>query len=163
MKCRSALFAAVLIFIMVVLDQLIKYRVTQELGPGERLDLLPFLALYHIRNPGIAFSLLSSFNNADLIILTIAIILFVFWLLWSTEIHKKLARLGYLFVIGGALGNLVDRLRFHYVTDYVLFHIGKWSFAIFNLADTFITTGAICIIVSELWSWYQEKFTSADE
>jgi len=157
MKYRSVLLAIIAVFILVLLDQLVKYWVAEGMMLGERIDILPFMALYHTRNTGIAFSMLSSFNDTGLIVLTVAIIGFVCWLLWSTAAHKKLAQAGYLLVIGGALGNLIDRVRFHYVTDYVLFHMGRWSFAIFNLADAFITLGAICIIANEVLCWLQER------
>jgi len=163
MRYRPVIFAAVVIFATVMLDQLIKYQVMRTMALGERIDLLPFLAFYHTRNPGIAFSMLSSFNDVGLIILTVAIILFIFWMLRNIEPHKKLAWHGYLLVLGGAIGNLIDRLRFHYVIDYVLFHIGKWSFAIFNLADVFIIIGAIFIIVDEFWHWHKKKNTSGDK
>lgn len=157
MKYRSGLFAAVVIFAAVALDQAVKHLIIQKLAVSERIDLLPFLALYHTRNYGIAFSMLSSFSDTGLVLLTILIILFVFWLFRHTEPHKKLARFGYLLVIGGAIGNLIDRIRFHYVTDYMLFHTGKWSFAIFNLADIFITTGAFFIILNEILCWKKEN------
>jgi len=54
-------------------------------------------------------------------------------------------------------GNLIDRLRFHYVTDYILIFYQDWSFAVFNLADGFITIGAFLIIVREVLVWYGEK------
>lgn len=162
MRYRSVMLATIVIAAMVALDQWIKHCITQSMMLGERVDLLPFFSLYHTRNTGIAFSMLASFHDVGLIILTVSIIGFVLWLWWSTAPQKKLAQFGYLLVIGGALGNLIDRLRFHYVTDYALFHIGDWSFAIFNLADAFITIGAICIIVNELWDWCHEKHRSAD-
>lgn len=160
-KHLSLLFALSVIFLIIVFDQVVKYLISKTMILGECIDLLPFLAFYHTHNSGIAFSMLSSFNNMGLIILTINIILFVFWLLWSIETHKKLARFGYLFIIGGAIGNLIDRLRFHYVLDYVLFHVGLWSFAIFNLADAFITAGAIFILLNEVWIICQKKRTSS--
>lgn len=157
MKYRSVLLGIIAVFVLVLIDQLVKYRVAEGMVLGERIDILPFMALYHTRNTGIAFSMLSSFNDTGLIALTVAIIGFVCWLMWTTEAHKKLAMAGYLLVIGGAVGNLIDRVRFHYVTDYVLFHIGRWSFAIFNLADAFITLGAICIIANEILCWHHER------
>ena len=63
---------------------------------------------------------------------------------------------GYALIIAGAIGNLVDRLLFGYVIDYVLFYTATWSFAVFNLADSFITIGAGLVILDELLGFGRE-------
>ena len=158
MKAKSLITLIVGLIITVGLDQLIKYWVVNTLEVGEEIDLLPFLSLYHARNPGIAFSMLSSVSDWGLIILTLCIICFVIWLWKNAGPEKSLSRFGFLLVIGGAIGNLIDRIRFHYVIDYISFHIdGVFSFAIFNLADSFITVGAVLIVLDELLHWKREK------
>ena len=158
MKAKSLITLIVGLIITVGLDQLIKYWVVKTLEVGEEIDLLPFLSLYHARNPGIAFSMLSSVSDWGLIALTLCIICFVIWLWKNAGPEKSLSRFGFLLVIGGAIGNLIDRIRFHYVIDYISFHInGVFSFAIFNLADSFITVGAVLIVLDELLHWKREK------
>ena len=158
MKAKSLITLIAGLIITVGLDQLIKYWVVDTLAVGEEIDLLPFLSLYHARNPGIAFSMLSSVSDWGLIALTLCIICFVIWLWKNAGPEKSLSRFGFLLVIGGAIGNLIDRIRFHYVIDYISFHIdGVFSFAIFNLADSFITVGAILIVLDELLHWKREK------
>lgn len=158
MKAKSLITLIVGLIITVGLDQLIKYWVVDTLAVGEEIDLLPFLSLYHARNPGIAFSMLSSVSDWGLIALTLCIICFVIWLWKNAGPEKSLSRFGFLLVIGGAIGNLIDRIRFHYVIDYISFHInGVFSFAIFNLADSFITVGAVLIVLDELLHWKREK------
>ncbi|WP_279089188.1 signal peptidase II [Bartonella apis] len=158
MKAKSLITLIVGLIITVGLDQLIKYWVVNTLEVGEEIDLLPFLSLYHARNPGIAFSMLSSVSDWGLIALTLCIICFVVWLWKNAGPEKSLSRFGFLLVIGGAIGNLIDRIRFHYVIDYISFHInGVFSFAIFNLADSFITVGAVLIVLDELLHWKREK------
>ncbi len=158
MKAKSLITLIVGLIITVGLDQLIKYWVVDTLEVGEEIDLLPFLSLYHARNPGIAFSMLSSVSDWGLIALTLCIICFVIWLWKNAGPEKSLSRFGFLLVIGGAIGNLIDRIRFHYVIDYISFHInGVFSFAIFNLADSFITVGAVLIVLDELLHWKREK------
>ena len=158
MKAKSLITLIAGLIITVGLDQLIKYWVVNTLEVGEEIDLLPFLSLYHARNPGIAFSMLSSVSDWGLIALTLCIICFVIWLWKNAGPEKSLSRFGFLLVIGGAIGNLIDRIRFHYVIDYISFHInGVFSFAIFNLADSFITVGAVLIVLDELLHWKQEK------
>ncbi|EJF91044.1 signal peptidase II [Bartonella tamiae] len=158
MKHKSGYFLILGVIILVGLDQAVKYWVVQTLNLGEEIALLPFLSLYHARNPGIAFSMLASFSDWGLIILTFLIIGFVLWLWKNADLNKSLARFGYMFVIGGAIGNVIDRIRFHYVIDYISFHIPNvFYFAIFNLADAFITIGAIAIILDEVTHWLKEK------
>ena len=60
-----------------------------------------------------------------------------------------MARVGFALVIGGAIGNLIDRVRLGHVIDYILFHTPVWSFAVFNLADAFITVGAMLVVLEE--------------
>ena len=158
MKAKSLITLIAGLVITVGLDQLIKYWVVDTLAVGEEIDLLPFLSLYHARNPGIAFSMLSSVSDWGLIALTFCIICFVIWLWKNAGPEKSLSRFGFLLVIGGAIGNLIDRIRFHYVIDYISFHIDDvFSFAIFNLADSFITVGAVLIVLDELLHWKREK------
>ena len=158
MKAKSLITLIVGLVITVGLDQLIKHWVVNRLAVGEEIDLLPFLSLYHARNPGIAFSMLSSVSDWGLIALTLCIICFVIWLWKNAGPEKSLSRFGFLLVIGGAIGNLIDRIRFHYVIDYISFHIDDvFSFAIFNLADSFITVGAVLIVLDELLHWKREK------
>lgn len=145
---------AVLIFGLIItagLDQLIKYWVYTFLPLSSEKQLLPFLSLLHARNDGIAFSMFSYLNNLVLIILTLVVLCLVLALWFFAGKTRALAQLGYVLIIGGAIGNLIDRIRFHYVVDYIYFHIGTvFQFAIFNLADSFITVGAIVVILDEI-------------
>src|SRR5690606_7442813 len=102
----------------------------------------PFLALYRTYNTGIAFSMLSSVGDTGLILIVVAVVAFILYLFFRTTPRQVLARTGFALVIGGALGNLIDRVMLGHVIDYILFHTPVWSFAVFNLADAFITVGA---------------------
>ncbi|KEG21265.1 signal peptidase II [Bartonella bacilliformis] len=158
MTLKSLFFLLLGLIITVLLDQAIKYWITHTMLLGTEIPLFPFISLYHVRNSGIAFSFLSSFSHWGLIALTITIIVFLFWLWKNTELDKSLSRFGIILIIGGATGNLIDRIRFQAVTDYILFYIdGVFSFAIFNLADTFITLGAISILIDEFCIWIKTK------
>ena len=70
---------------------------------------------------------------------------------------QVIARIGFALIIGGALGNLIDRAVYGHVIDYVLFHTPVWSFAVFNLADAFITVGAVLVVVEELLVWRKSR------
>ncbi|WP_026613466.1 signal peptidase II [Ensifer aridi] len=140
------------IFILVALasDQLLKYLVEAFLPFQEAVPVIPMLALYRTYNYGVAFSMLSGMEGWFIVGIRLAVVAFVLWLWRRTPKDRFFAHLGYAMIIAGALGNLVDRLLFGYVIDYILFHTATWSFAVFNLADSFITVGAGAIILDEL-------------
>lgn len=137
----------------VALDQWIKFLVETELDMHAPVDVLPFLALYRTHNTGIAFSMLSDLGSVGLIAITLGVVAFVAWIATRTDPAQRAARLGFALIIGGAIGNLIDRVWHGYVIDYVLFHLPAWSFAVFNLADAFITVGAALVILDEFVAW----------
>jgi signal peptidase II len=151
MTRKSILLNFLVVVLAVVLDQLVKYWVETGMDYHQQIDILPFLALFRTHNEGIAFSMLSSLGDTGLIVMTLLVIGFVLYLWWSSGPEKRIARFGFALIIGGALGNLIDRSQHGYVVDYVLFHTPAWSFAVFNLADAFITVGAGLIILDELF------------
>lgn len=139
--------------IAALLDQWLKYLVETQLPMHVPVPVLPFLALFRTHNTGIAFSMLDNLGSVGLIVVTLAVIGFILFIAVRTEPSQRLARFGFALVIGGALGNLVDRVWHGYVVDYVLFHLPSWSFAVFNLADAFITVGAALVVLEEFLAW----------
>jgi len=135
------------------LDQWIKRLVVANMELYERIDVMPMLSLYHTRNTGIAFSFLSGLDDTAMVVLTGAVMLFIVWLAAKAEPHQHLARTGFALIVGGALGNIIDRSTLGYVVDYVLFHTQTWSFAVFNLADAFISVGAALVVLQEILDW----------
>ena len=142
----------ILIFIViaVALDQIVKIVVDHTLPMQEPVHLFPMLALYRTYNLGVAFSMLSGMDGWFIIGMRLIIVAFVIWLWHRTNKQRTFAHLGYALIIAGALGNLIDRFLYGHVIDYILFHTETWSFAVFNLADSFITIGAGCVILDEL-------------
>lgn len=143
--------------VAVALDQWIKYLVETRLVMHEMVEVVPFLALYRTYNTGIAFSMLSSFGDTGLIVVSLAVIAFVLYLAIRSTDDQWLARLGFAFIIGGAIGNLIDRAVYGHVIDYILFHTPVWSFAVFNLADVFITVGAVTVLLDEFVGWRRQQ------
>ena len=157
-------FWTILIVAMVLLDQLSKWLVESHLPFESRMELLPFFSLYRTYNYGVAFSMFSDFGRWPLVIMTLAIVGFVFWLWRSLEPGRVLSAFGYALVIGGALGNIIDRAVLGYVIDMLFFHIDhlNFRFAVFNLADTFITIGAMAIILDEINLWLRSRKLEKD-
>ena len=149
-------YAAVAL-IAAALDQWIKQLVEAELGMHIPVQLLPFLSLFRTHNTGIAFSMLDDLGSVGLIAVTLAVLGFVVWIAARADPNQRLARFGFALIVGGALGNLVDRVWHGYVVDYILFHLPSWSFAIFNLADAFITVGAGLVILDEFLLWRRTR------
>lgn len=145
--------ALAVIGLIVAIDQAIKYTVERTMDYQQAIDLLPFFALYRTHNQGIAFSMLWGIGPAVLIAISLGVIAFVLWLWRSSPTERVISHVGFALVIGGAIGNLIDRAVFGYVIDYFLFHTPVWSFAVFNLADAAITAGAGLIILDELLVW----------
>lgn len=152
----------IIAFVAVAVDQAIKYAVETQMPMHVPIDVLPFLALFRTHNTGIAFSMLSDFGSVGLIVVTVAVIGFVLWIAARTEPAQYLSRLGFALIIGGAIGNLIDRVWLGYVVDYILFHLPSWSFAVFNLADAFISIGAGLVILDEFLGWRRSKAQQPD-
>lgn len=139
------------------IDQWIKFLVETRMEMHQLVDILPFLGLFRIHNTGIAFSMFAGMDRLFLIGLAVAVMIFVGWLAARTDPAHGLARLGFALILSGAFSNnLIDRLVLGYVVDYVLFHTPVWSFAVFNLADAFISVGAGLVILDEVFVWRRQ-------
>ncbi len=144
-------FGASLVVAVVAIDQVSKWIAETRLPFGEAIDLLPILSLFRIYNTGIAFSFLSGLGPAFLIAMTAAIsaVVVVFWV--RAHDGGRLAAAGFALILGGAVGNLIDRLRFGYVIDFLLLHIGERTLFVFNLADAALTMGPVLLILAYLF------------
>ncbi len=143
------LTVAALIF---VADQFIKYFVTGPLALQSRgvqgIDLIPFFKLTYAENNGVSMGMLTASSDTQrwlLVGLTVVVATLVTVWLWREKQRWDAIALG--LILGGALGNILDRIRLGYVVDYADFHIGSWRpFLIFNLADVAITFGVLILI-----------------
>jgi signal peptidase II len=153
---------ALLTIIAIALDQWIKYWVETRLELHQPVEILPFLALFRTYNTGIAFSMLDSFGDIGLIAVSVCVVAFVLHLATKTGPGQVLARIGFALIVGGALGNVIDRAIYGHVIDYILFHTPVWSFAVFNLADAFITVGAVAVVFDEFIGWRRQTPPSND-
>ena len=148
-----------LILLLIGIDQWSKWLVETQLPLYERIAFLPFFSFFRTYNEGVAFSALSGLGPWPLIVMTGAIIAFVLWLWNKTAADRPLSAIGFALVLSGAFGNLIDRVRLGKVIDMLSFHIDSigFQFAIFNLADTFITLGAAAIILDEVLVWRKNR------
>jgi len=137
---RNFYLIASLVFI---LDRLTKHLVL--LADYHRIELLPFLALVKVWNKGVAFGLFSSADAANLIF-ALASALALVVVLYLSRRADALAKLGYGLIFGGGLANLVDRVGFGGVLDFIDLHAGGLHWPAFNVADLAITIGVIVLL-----------------
>ena len=145
-----SVFGAGVVALVVAADQLAKALAEAALPLGLVIDVQPFLAFYRVHNTGIAFSMFAG-SGVVLIGLMLAVtaIVVAFWLQGGDG--GRLAAIGFALILGGAFGNLIDRLRLGFVVDFLLFHVGDTTLFVFNLADTALTFGPAVLLVVYLW------------
>ena len=152
---KEALFKIkffLLIGFLIFIDFYSKNLAIENLVYGKSLEtFIPFIDLLLIHNSGIAFGIFdngSVFTSYILLILTLLISLYLIWMIINeSEVNKKIALS---IITAGAFGNILDRINDGQVTDFLHLEILNFSFFIFNLADAFITIGAILIIYFEI-------------
>lgn len=150
---KPAVPYAGLALVALVADQAIKAWAEASLPYEQPVAVVPHLALYRTWNTGISFSFLGGFGPSTLAALSAAVMAFVLWLAMKTAPSDRFARAGFALILAGAGGNLIDRIRFGHVVDYVLVHAESWTFAVFNLADACITAGAGLVLLQEAIAW----------
>lgn len=134
--------------LVVVLDQLSKHWMMASFRPGEELPLTPFASLVLAFNRGAAFSFLAgSAGWQRWLFALIAVVACVAMLWFLRRGGRALFCAGLALIIGGALGNLYDRLTLGHVVDFLLLHYRGWYYPAFNVADSAITVGAAALIV----------------
>lgn len=138
--------------VIVALDQLTKTWIAAAIAQGETLTLAPFFDLVRVYNRGAAFSFLSDASGWQrwfFIVLAGAISV---WLVVLIARHRAETALplSLALILGGAVGNLIDRLNHGAVVDFLYFHIGRWGWPAFNAADSAITLGIAVILISQL-------------
>jgi signal peptidase II len=132
--------AAVLLGAVVAADQLTKALVRAGVTPGDEDGILPGVELVHVRNEGVAFGLLS--GGKTVVVVVVALALLALALYFVTHSARPLAWLPTGLLMGGALGNIVDRVRDGAVTDFI--KLPAWP--AFNLADISITAGVLALL-----------------
>ena len=141
----------VIIFSIFLIDQVSKYYIINIFEfQNEVIYLSSFLNLQLIWNEGIAFGLLSFENDLYYNSITFVIIIVILILLFLIKNDDQYSYF-YSIIVGGALGNLIDRIRYSSVPDFIDIHILNFHWFVFNIADIFVSLGVICLIVAEIF------------
>ena len=150
---------------VVGLDQASKLAVLKSLKVYESVPVIKgFYNMVHVRNRGMAFGFLNrpdmNFGFWLLVSATIlAIVLLLFWF-YTMKDESNWITLGLSLILGGALGNLIDRLRLHEVVDFLDFYVGTYHWPAFNVADASITVGAFVVAINLFFGPYAKKAAS---
>ncbi len=146
---RNAVWLLIAVAV-VILDQWTKHLVATSMTFGQRIDVTAFFDLIYTVNPGAAFSFLAGAGGWQrwfftLVAVGVSIVL-VIWLL-RLPVQSRWMPITLTLILGGAIGNVIDRVRFGHVVDFLLFYWQSWSFPAFNVADMAITVGAIMLLI----------------
>ncbi len=147
-----------ILFFIIVADQFSKIIIKDNFYVGESIPVLKdFFSITYVRNPGAAFGFLAAAHEMiRKIFLIVAPLLFGIWLgrmIWTTRANNILLNVGYTMILAGGVGNLIDRLLYGYVVDYLDFFYGTYHWPAFNVADSSITIGAIFLVLELLISF----------
>jgi signal peptidase II len=151
-------------FFVVIIDQATKALVVNTVKLSDAIELLPILDIVYLENTGAAFSILAQAGGWQrwffiLLALGVSVVLMV----WLRRIRSEqiLLAVGLSLVLGGALGNVIDRVMHGYVVDFIYFHWGPHYFPAFNIADTAISIGAGCLLLDAFKESGQKKKEAA--
>jgi lipoprotein signal peptidase len=148
---RTGLIAGVLVLLA---DQISKWAILSPIGlPGRApIVLAPVLNLAMVWNRGVTFGLLTGFGEwGHLLLAGLALCVVVALAIWLRRAETRLAAIALGAIGGGAIGNVIDRLRFGAVVDFIDAHLGAWHWYVFNLADAAIVCGVITLVIDSQW------------
>ena len=140
--------------VIIVLDQVTKTIAYKQLFGQQPVDVLPVLQWALVFNRGAAFGFLNQAGGFQHYLFSslavVMAIIIVIWL-WRIYMENTILAIGLVLVLAGAIGNLIDRIQFRYVIDFINLHYGDWYFPAFNVADMAITFGAVFLIIDTVW------------
>lgn len=149
------LFYVLIVILIIIFDQWTKSLIIKNVMLYEVLPVNSFINITHQENTGAAFSILSNAGGWQrwfLSVLAICISVYiVFWLFRLRNQDQIILSIGLSLVLGGAIGNVIDRIQLGYVIDYIQVLIMGWPFPSFNIADASITVGAVILIIDALF------------
>lgn len=141
-----------LAFIILIADQFTKVLIVGYYHLGDSTHLTSFFNIVRVHNSGAAFSFLAGASGWQRWFFTVVGMLAAVLILWLLKSHagQKLFAFALACILGGAIGNVIDRVLYGHVVDFLDFHWRGWHFPAFNIADSAITIGAACLILDEL-------------
>ena len=136
--------------LVIVVDQVTKRVIDSAMQLHQTIELVPYFQLTYMRNQGAAFSFLSGAGGWQRwFFIGLAIVASIFIFVWLRKLDPSRRReaVAWALVLGGALGNLIDRIRYGYVIDFLDVYVGDWHWPAFNVADSAITVGVALLLL----------------
>lgn len=146
--------------IVILIDQLTKWFAEAMLVPYQPVPIIPMFNLTLAYNTGAAFSFLSDAGGWQrwfFIVLTTIVIIVLFGWLWRMRAEEKLHAVSISLILGGAIGNLIDRVLLGHVIDFLDVYYDQYHWPIFNIADSAITAGVMLLIIDLFWNDHREQ------
>ncbi|MEK6807276.1 MAG: signal peptidase II [Pseudomonadota bacterium] len=142
---------------VIVLDQITKQLVVKSLAWFDVLPVFYGFNLVRLHNTGAAFSMFSSASPLFFVALGVGVSLGILWWLRKNPTGHRHEAIAFTLILGGALGNVIDRVTRGYVVDFLDFHFAGWHYPAFNVADSAITLGAGLLIFDMVREWWRER------
>lgn len=144
-----------LIFLIIIVDQITKFIIKANFSLYEQVNIVKgFFKFIYIRNDGVIWGIFSNSKShiipVIITVLSIAALLTVFYIFAKTSISCRLELISLSFIMGGAVGNLIDRFFLGYVVDFIDIYIKSYHWPTFNIADSFISMGIVLLLISVL-------------
>ena len=138
-----------------LLDILSKNFIQKKIIYGEQVEITSFFSLVHFQNPGASFSFLSDQGGWQRYFLIAISLLAVLYIPWLINQYKKniLIVIGLLLILGGAIGNIYDRINYGYVIDFIYLHFAEFYWPAFNVADSAISVGVLLFLYGSFKSY----------
>lgn len=144
---KRATYVFLIVLTVTALDQITKYLIVTSLSPLDSIEIFPFLHIVNVRNTGAAFGTFKNLGSNFFIIVSVVAIIFVIHLLKKRTYNY----VGLSLVLGGAIGNLIDRIFYGNVVDFIDFSLGNFHWPAFNVADASLTVGITIIFLTSLF------------
>ena len=154
-RLKKGIVIPVIAIVVIILDVITKMLIVKQVAYHEIIKVLPFINIVHIENKGAAFGLFAGLGNVFFIIISLVAIGFIAYYLKTVQ--KRVEIISLSLVLGGAVGNLIDRIRIGKVTDFIDFYINNWHWPSFNVADSALTVGIILFLWANIFGSGHKK------
>lgn len=145
-----------MLFLIFLMDQISKYCILNIVNLPQKgsVPVIPFFNFTMVWNRAITFGMLGQFGSWGSVIFSVsAFVIAASLFIWMIRARKIWVIMSLGAIVGGALGNILDRLRFGAVVDFIHFHVAGWSWYVFNVADSAIVCGVIILLMDAFFGW----------
>jgi len=154
---RRGILVSVISSVIILFDYITKWMIVETVRMHDYIDLLPFLRIVHVENKGAAFGLFTYLGNKIFILIAVCAIICIVIYIIRLPVGLEVYALS--LILGGAVGNLIDRIRIGKVIDFIDIYVGNWHWPAFNVADSALTVGIILFLIASIKAGHHSKET----